>query len=270
MDAPPHSVQSDITVFSIVEALDRRGEMGVTEIAEETGITKSSVYKHLDTLRYLGYIRKEGAGYSLSLRWFETGRRVRERERAFQAARPELTRLAKQTGETISLVVEEGGDAVYVFQTSEEELTRGPVEEGGRLPATLSTGGKAILSYRPVNEVRNLLRDENADEVVEEMILELEALREQRIVFSPDAPRESQFSAGSVEGHRHAGDRRSSYQDLNSVAVPVRNIDDYAVAAIEVSGAESTLYGRRLEEEIVSLLVSTGKAVETALLQSRR
>lgn len=270
MATTSHRVKSDVTAFTIIEALNQTGEMGVTEIAQETGIVKSSVHKHLSTLLELGYVSKEGTRYSLSMRWLGAGRRVRERRPVFQAAKDEVESLARRTGEAVSLVVEEAGDAVYILQSSEREPALSPVEEGERIPAPISVGGKALLSYRPTEEVRALLEtlDTDDDTDTEKLLSELRTLRDQRLVVGRSNPQERVFSAGSFEGHRHVVGHGEPYRDLNSVAVPIRDANNYAVAAIEVSGAESSLYGRRLQEEIAGLLVETGKSVETNLLHS--
>lgn len=267
MAPPDHHVKSDVTAFRIIDALERRGEMGVTEITEETGIAKSSVYKHLDTLRYLGFVTKSESTYSLSLRWFQTGHGVRERNPVYRVARDDLERLARRTGETVSLVVEEDGAAVYLYQASGGDDPVGPVAEGERMPAPISVGGKAILSYRPMAEVEDLLVENDLTEESDRILSELRTLRSQRMVIERDSPQQGTYSAGAFEGHRHVVGHDQPYRDLHSVAVPIRDPDDYAVAAIEVSGPESSLYGRRLEEEIASLLVGTGKSIETALIE---
>lgn len=267
MAPPDHHVKSDVTAFRIIRALERWGEMGVTEITNETGIGKSSVHKHLVTLRHLGYVTKSGSLYSLSLRWFQTGRKIRERHPVYRIARPELDRLARMTGETVSLVVQEEGAAVYLYQASEHDDPVGPVGEGERIPLPISVGGKAILSYRPVSEVETLLAENDLTEETDQLLSELRTLRSQRMVIERDSPQQGTFSAGAFEGHRHVVGHDKPYRDLHSVAVPVRAPDDYAVGAIEVSGSEASLYGRRLEEEIASLLVNTGKTIETDLIQ---
>lgn len=267
MSSPDHHVKSDVTVFRIIRTLKRWDKLGVTEIAQETGIAKSSVYKHLDTLQDLGYVTKSGPRYSLSLRWFETGRRVRDRNEVYSVARDEIDQLAARTGETVSLVVKEDSDAVYLYQTTEQQTAVAPVEEGDRIPAPISVGGKAILSYRPIEEVKSLLAEQNIEDETGQLLSELQTLRDQRIVIERDSPQQGAFSAGAFEGHRHVVAHDKPYRDLHSIAVPIRDADDEAIAAIEVSGSESSLYGRRLEEELTSLLVNTGKSVETELLK---
>lgn len=268
MTTAPHHVDAVVTCFRIVDALVRGERLGVTELADRTGVAKSSVYKHLDTLRAMGYVVKTDDGeYSLSLRWFEAGTALRERRDVFQLATDELDALAARTGETVSLVVEEAGDAVYLYQVSEREEAGAPVGVGERFPAPISVGGKAILSFRPSADVEALLSANDLADQAEELRAELASIRSQRMVIERDSPLQGTFSAGAFEGHRHVVGHDEPYRDLHSVAVPIRDSSDYAVAAIEVSGTESSLYGRRLEEEIASSLVTTARDVETALIQ---
>lgn len=267
MSAPDHHVKSDVTAFRILRALDRLGETGIAEIATETGIAKSSVYKHLDTLRDLGFVTKAGSTYSLSLRWYEVGRRVRERRPVYPVARSEVERLSRLTGETVSLVVEEDGDAVYVQQTRAGGDATGPVERGGRLAAPASVGGKAILSYRPEDEVEAMLADGEFADDLDRLLAELRSLQSQRMVIERDTRQQDALSAGAFEGHRHERGGEAPYRGLNSVAVPIRDADSYAVGAIELSGPTDSLYGRRLEEEVTGLLVNAAKSVETSLVQ---
>ncbi|MCU4751301.1 IclR family transcriptional regulator [Halobacteria archaeon AArc-curdl1] len=265
MSGTSHHVKSVRKLFRIIEALERHEMMGVTELARETGIAKSSVYKYLDTLQYLGFVTKTETSYALSLRWYEIGRGVRERRAVFQTARSELDRLARQTGETISLVVEEDSDAVYLLQLCERERPAAPVEEGSRIPIPISVGGKAILSYRPIKEVEAVLAHHELTDQSDQLISELQTLRNQRMVIERESPSDGKFSAGSFMGHRHVVGHGEPYQNLHSVAVPIRDADSYAVAAIEVSGSKESLYGQRLEDEIARLLVNASKSIETVL-----
>lgn len=270
MAGADHHVNAVVTGFRIVEELSRGDPLGVTELTQRTGIAKSSVYKHLDTLRELGYVTKDGDDrYSLSLRWFEAGLNIRDRHDVFDLARDELDQLAARTGETVSLVVEENGDAVYLYQATEGD-TGAPVTEGQRMPAPLSVGAKALFAYRPDEEVEAMLDRNDVEADPGEFLQELRTLRDQRIVIRRDAPLQGTFSAGAFEGHRHVVGHDEPYRNLHSAAVPIRNPEDYAYAAIEISGNESSLYGRRLEEEIASLLVSAERSIEAALVQSYR
>ena len=163
----------------------------------------------------------------------------------------------------------EDGDAVYLSQVSEADEPAGPVPEGGRLPALASVGGKAIYSYRPFDEAQAPIAERDRDVDAERVRAELRALHDQRLVVDQASPASGGVSAGAFEGHRHVSGRDDPYRDLHAVAVPVRTPDEYGVAALEVTGHAGGLSGRRLEDDVASLLVAAGKSVETDLVQGR-
>lgn len=232
------------TSFEIIEGLDELGGAGVTELARHLDRSKSSVYKHLDSLLELGYVTKRDGTYELGLAFFRLGRGVRESNELYDAARDPVDNLARTTGETVSLYVEERGDAVCLY------LAGGPsradaIEEAGRVPLRSIPAGKAILAGRSTSEAIELLERGAGDG------------RQTLSDLEPDL--------GSVRERRLLVERRPDGADYNAVAVPVRDDEEYAVGAIMVSGPPTSLTGKRLEEDVAGLLVSTAKNVEVAL-----
>ncbi len=268
METESHHLQTLINGVRIIETLAGEERLGVTEIERRTGIGKSSVYKYLDTLEELGFIKKADSKYALSLRWFELGNQVRDQHHIVDNTIEELESLANKTGETVSLVLEENGDAVYVYQTSAQEPTA-PVEEGHRIPAPISVGGKAICAYRSGEEIMKILEQNDISMNADDLLDDLGDIHSHRIVIDQDDPTQNQSSAGALQGHRHVVGQEEPYDKLHSIAIPIRDPDQYAVAAIEINGTESTLYGRRLEDDVASLLVTTAQQIETRLIQER-
>ncbi|MCU4742527.1 IclR family transcriptional regulator [Natronoglomus mannanivorans] len=267
MGPPKHHVKSVSKTFEILEAMEQSGELGVTELSRRTGIAKSSVYKYLDTLRHLGFVTKsetEGT-YSLSLRFFQFGQRIVNRHDVYRIARPELEALAEKTGEVASLVVEEDGDAVSLYRTRGRDCSRGTVEDGDRIPIHSCAAGKALLSYRPPEEVEAVLAAADVDVDRQTLFTELETARDQRLVVDRDARDVVDYSAGMLEGHRHTVGQNRTDDGLRSIAVPIRDEQDYAIAAIEVIGTDRSLNARRLESDVAPLLVSAGKSIEIEL-----
>ncbi|WP_082146831.1 helix-turn-helix domain-containing protein [Halostagnicola sp. A56] len=70
-------VKSDQTLFTIIEALDHLGQAGVTDLANYTGKSKSSVHKHLKTLDKGHYVVKDRGQYRLSFKFLHFGGSVR-------------------------------------------------------------------------------------------------------------------------------------------------------------------------------------------------
>ncbi|MFC4987550.1 IclR family transcriptional regulator domain-containing protein [Saliphagus infecundisoli] len=263
-DAEPHHVKSIVKTFELLEAVEREGPIGVTELAGRTGIGKSSVYKYLDTLRHLGFVTNEDGQYATSLRFFRFGQRVLSRYEINEIARPRIETLAERIGETVSLLVCEAGDAVYLQTTGEGGP--GGIEPGHRLPVHLSTGGKAILSYLPDDRVEGILEAAGAEVDRRSLRTELERARDNRVVVDRKTTNRLEYSAGMLEGTRHGTGQQRVDERLRRVAVPIRDGEDRAIAAIEVAGPEFGVDSRRLEEDVVPLLVSTGKSIEIDLL----
>lgn len=263
-DAKPHHVKSIVKTFELLEAVEREGPIGVTELAGRTGIAKSSVYKYLDTLRHLGFVTNEDGQYATSLRFFRFGQRVLSRYEIHEVARPRIETLAERIGETVSLLVEEEGDAVYLHTAGGDGP--GGIEPGHRVPIHLSTGGKAILSYRSEDRVDRILEAAGAEVDRRSLRDELERARDNRVVVDRKTTNRLEYSAGMLEGTRHAAGQQRVDERLRRVAVPIRDGEDRAIAAIEVAGPEFGVGSRRLEEDVVPLLVSTGKSIEIDLL----
>lgn len=263
--AKAHHVKSIVKTFELLEAVERAGEIGVTELASRTGIAKSSVYKYLDTLRYLGFVTKSEGRYATSLRFFRFGQRVLSRYEVHRIARPRMETLSEKIGETVSLLVEEEGDAVYLHTTGDDPAG---IEEGYRVPIHVSTGGKALLSYRSRDHVERVLEEADAEVDRRSFRTDLERARDNRVVVDREATSRREYSAGLLEGHRHTGGQQRNGERHRRVAVPIRDAEDRAIAAIEVAAPAFATDSRRLEEDIVPLLVSTGKSIEIDLLDN--
>jgi IclR family KDG regulon transcriptional repressor len=72
------SVKAVHKTMALLEALAQQKEMGVTELAECAGMHKSTVYRFLNSLKELSYVRQNAVNekYSLTLKLFELGPRA--------------------------------------------------------------------------------------------------------------------------------------------------------------------------------------------------
>ena len=132
--------------FEILHLLRDRGELGVTAVATELSIPKSTVHDYLRTLRTMGYVVNDAGTYRLGFRLLELGGQAKYRNRLFQVARPELERLAADTGEIVSLNVEERGEFVVLHAEFGERSLRLGVYPGLRTPIHTHAAGKVMLA----------------------------------------------------------------------------------------------------------------------------
>ncbi len=58
---------TSVTSVRVIEALKDRHTAGITQLASELELSKGTVHKHLNTLRQLDYVVKDGHEYRLSV-----------------------------------------------------------------------------------------------------------------------------------------------------------------------------------------------------------
>ncbi len=114
--SPRRPVGSVARAIALLDALaESETGLGVNELARRIGVNASTASRLLATLEASGLVeRSPGGPFRLGLRLVALSDRVLGQLDVRQRARPLLTRLAAQTGETATLSVPSGGDAVTV------------------------------------------------------------------------------------------------------------------------------------------------------------
>jgi DNA-binding IclR family transcriptional regulator len=141
--------------FAVLEALSRaRHPSRVSALAVELGLQKSTVHRILGELIELGYAAKDPDSglYRPTLRTWELGTAVLADLPVKQVAGTALQQLHERTGETVSLVVRDGDDALYLDKILSPRAIRFTTRVGSRLPLPLTAGGRALLAASPDGE----------------------------------------------------------------------------------------------------------------------
>ncbi|ELY97747.1 IclR family transcriptional regulator [Natrialba aegyptia] len=244
MNADGHGETIDATArsLSVLNVLiDTPEPVGVTEIASQTAMTKSTVHKHVSTLANLGYVTKVGRQYEPSIRFLDCARRVQWDTDLVDTAREPVDELAAMANEVAGFVVEQNGVAVDVYCADQYASGTFPAYNTRHLHC--SAAGKAILAALPDERLESELPALTPHTITdgEELQSELDRIRERG--FSLD--RQEQFAA------------------VNSVAVSVET--DSLTGAVYVSGRADELSGKRFEENIPGLLLSASRLLTDAL-----
>jgi DNA-binding IclR family transcriptional regulator len=153
-------VQSLDRALDLLEALAAADELGVSEIAQRTGLVPSTAHRLLGTLVARGYAAQSprSGRYLLGYKLLELTSGLQDRlQRLRTAARPHLEAIQAETGETTNLVVLEGRNVVYVDSVSGTRSVRLFTEIGRAIPAHTSGAGKALLAWREPADVEALL-----------------------------------------------------------------------------------------------------------------
>ena len=113
-------VQSVDRALTILGILARLGEAGVTEIAGELGVHKSTAFRLVATLESHGMVEQnEDRGkYRLGVGLLRLAGATTARLDVVQEARPICRKLAADTGETVNIAVLSDRSALYLDQVA--------------------------------------------------------------------------------------------------------------------------------------------------------
>jgi IclR family acetate operon transcriptional repressor len=131
-----------------MDALAAGGELGTNELARRTGVNASTVSRLLATLASAGYVDQAANGrYRLGIRLVQLGNAVVDRLDLRELARPELERLVERVGETATLSVSGGHEAVTVDFVQSRSSVQGVAQLGRPSVAHATATGKVLLAF---------------------------------------------------------------------------------------------------------------------------
>ena len=153
-----------------IQALDRaaailncfeagRPELNVRDVAERTGLHKSTTHRILMALQYNGLVEQDAATgrYHLGLQLVKLGEHAVQRLDVRLVARPFLEALARETREIAHLAVMDGEQVVTLDRVDVPAAIGSPMLPGRLFPAYATSLGKAMLAGLEDVDVRRLL-----------------------------------------------------------------------------------------------------------------
>ena len=212
--------------FRILEILSAHSPQGVTEIAVELGLKKSSVSRLLKALAELGYAEAtpQRGQYRIGPRILVLARGYLEDDRLVREAQVILRELALALRASAHLAVLAGGNLVIVAKEPSPEHIQVTTRVGGRTPLHASALGKILLADIPQKKCATLLGG-TLTRYTDKTITNTRQL--QKLL---DQIREQGFAIELEEEHVGVG----------CIGAPVRDALGRWIAAVSVAGP---LYG---------------------------
>lgn len=243
------TVQSVDRAIRILEALAREGAVGVTVLAHQLGVHKSTASRLIAALENRGLVEQveERGKYRLGVGILRLAGATNARLDLVQEARPICRRLAAETGETVNVVILSGGAALYIDQVVGPSTMSSYNWVGQHIPLHATSNGKVLLSELSPSEVDTLLGDLTAytpSTVTDRsrLVAELARVREQGFALAAD-----ELDVG-----------------LTAVAAPIHNAHGEIAASVSVSGP-SFRFGPDRISDIVPRVVKAGHEISAAL-----
>lgn len=243
---PARVVHSVGRALAILESLVRSDhELGVSEIANATGLAVGTVHRLLATLAYHGYVRQnvETRRYGPGMKLLSVAAAAHERIGA--VSRPFLTQLMEASRETANMAILEGNSTLYVEQVPPPRMLRIFTEPGNRVPLHTAATGKVLLAYQQPEVIESIIKKIDLPRVTPNTITDPSALLE---------------VLKQVRRQGYAIDSEEQEEGVCCLAAPIFTPDGYILAAMSVSGPASRLSKGRLNE-----LVPHIKSIAAAL-----
>jgi DNA-binding IclR family transcriptional regulator len=205
-----------------MEFLSSRGWSGVTEISRELEIHKSTAYRLLTTLRDRGLVEQDAATekYRLGFGLVLLARAVRADLDILRCARPVCERLSERTGETVTLAVLEGDDAVIIHQSISRASALSVDWTGRHTPLHATAAGKIFLAYMPRDQLLSIL-GRPLERFTENTIIDPASLKDHT-------------SKILDEGYGYTVEELEP--GLNAIGAPIRGAEGAVVGAVSLSG----------------------------------
>lgn len=159
-------IESVARALDILEILDSQGEMGITEIARQLGMEKSTVYRAINTLKVRRYVSQDPdtLKYSNSYKLFEMGHNVARGTGLPKMAYRFMRHLANNAKGAVNLGVRDGHKVVYIDKIESDETVKVCMKIGQAIPLYCTGLGKSLLAFMPAQEVRSLLVQESFEQ----------------------------------------------------------------------------------------------------------
>ena len=231
--------------------------LGISELAQRLGLTRSTTHRYVATLAKLGYLDQDDATrkYRLAMRVLDLGFSVLGALGLREIAAPHLQRLTAATGHTSNLAIRDDTDVILI------DRIRGRIgryhhlefglHAGSRIPSYCSATGKALLAFL-------------AQPVLDELL--------DRIELVPRGPHTATSRAAltaELSQVRRTGIARNDEEldsGLRSIAVPIRSRSGPVVAAINLAFPWSPVAMSELTDQFGPLLQGAARQISSLVI----
>jgi DNA-binding IclR family transcriptional regulator len=232
-------------LLAVLDLLAEAGTLGTNEIARRLGMSASTVSRQLGTLLQAELIEfvEESRQYRLGIRLVQLGNAVLARLDVRTSARPHLVRLVDAVGDTATLSVPAGRDALTIDFVPSERYVQGATRLGRPSIGHATAAGKVMLAFtggRPAPQL---------------------AAFTERTITEPEAL-ERELERVRQRGWADAFEERE--QGLNAIAAPIFASDGELAAVIALQGPIPR-FGRASAKKALPQLLSCAARISAEL-----
>lgn len=247
--------------LEIIELIQKHNGAKLGDLEEQLELSRSTIYKHLNTLSEHGCVVKEGEFYHIGLKFLNLGEFARERKQAYRIAGDAVRELTDRTNKEGEFFAENDGRGIVVHgsyhpesryegQHSHDSFRN---NEGTYYHLHTIAAGKAILAELPRQRIEKIIdawglpkRTQQTITEEEELFEDLESVRERGVAFA-----DKEFEEG-----------------LRSVGRRVKGPTDSTLGAISISAPVYRFKREAFKKDAPGLLTEIVDELEEDIKQS--
>lgn len=227
-----------------------RPSLSVSEVAALANISRAAARRCLHTLAVLGYARAHDGAYRLTPKALSLGYAYLSASPIARVAQPVLEEVSTKLHESCSMTVLDGDEIVYVARAATQRIISVGLSVGSRLPAYCTSMGRVLLAFSSDTDLDTYLHRVPLVRQTPHTIVEPALLR--RILQNVRAD-----GYALVDQELELG--------LRSIAVPVRQSDGRAGAAINVGAQAARVDLATMTRTYLPLLLSAADQIALAV-----
>ncbi|MGH2856622.1 MAG: IclR family transcriptional regulator domain-containing protein [Solirubrobacteraceae bacterium] len=244
-------VQSLERGLLVIRAFDaEHRELGLSDVARISGLTRAAARRFLLTLASLGYVTISDGRFALTPRVLELGYAYLSSLTLPEVAQPHMEALVARVNESSSISVLDGTDVVYVARVPTRRIMSITLSVGTRLPAYATSMGRVLLAALPDDELRARLERIELRPLSTHTITDRDELLE---------------ALARVRRQGWAAVDQELEEGLRSLAVPIHDASGAVVAAINISVHASRGTVSMMRREMLPLALAAAQAIEADL-----
>ncbi|MFM0006139.1 DNA-binding transcriptional regulator KdgR [Paraburkholderia dipogonis] len=238
-------------VFAILGAIGDSGQIGISELSQRLGMSKTTVHRVIQTLKALGYVTQEveTERYRLTIRLFELGAKALESVDLVREADAEMRRIGEATREAVHLGAFDEDAIIYIHKIDADYGLRMQSRIGRRNPLHSTAIGKVLLAWMDPADAREVLSHVEFRKSTQKTLSSAEAV----LSILPH-----------VREQGYGEDNEEQEEGLRCLAVPVFDRFGRVIAGLSIS-FPTMRCGADTKSHYVALLKKSGLAISTRL-----
>lgn len=194
--------------FEILELLGRKKEaLGITEISNELGLNKSTVFNIAHTLTDLGILENGENKFRFGTKLYVLGKVAEQGSDLIRNIHPYLKEISKKTNLSAFLGIRSNLKALIVDKSDSAYDLKVSSEIGAKIPLVAGAHGKAFLSLLKDEEVMEILSHEKVN---------------RHLDFSPPQKQAYLESLNRVRQEGIAYEDEEYLEGIRALAIPLR------------------------------------------------